>query len=535
MLIEFQEFEQDARIEADLCIIGAGAAGITLARQFRGTNTQVVLLESGGADFEAPTQALNAGPNLGMPYYELEDARLRFFGGTTAIWGGRCVPLDDLDFEKRDWVPWSGWPFGRAELEPWYRQAHEQLNLGAFEYDEGLWPVVHGTEPLFNPDELRADFWRFDMQRDRFNLHRCADLVAAPNIRVLLHANCVRLQAAAAGGSIASLQLAALSGRRATLHARRYVLACGGIENPRLLLASNDVQSDGIGNAHDLVGRFFMEHPHGRAGRIITRRPWDLWMLFRRANAPDGIPVALALRPGLAMQRRDGGLNAALTVKLQRKPALGLTFNKRLFRDGTAALNPSRSARQLLYGYKRVRIFASTAIRPVLDRLRAELGLRQPYLIVRGEQAPNPDSRVTLTHERDALGMPRAALDWRLGAQDKHSVAVVTQALDRELRRLGLGQVEPAAWLNDGCNEWPVDPTISNHPIGGFHHMGTTRMATDPKRGVVDGDCRVHGYANLWIAGSSVFPTGGWANPTLTILALALRLGAHLRGLPRDA
>jgi choline dehydrogenase-like flavoprotein len=168
-------------------------------------------------------------------------------------------------------------------------------------------------------------------------------------------------------------------------------------------------------------------------------------------------------------------------------------------------------------------------VRPLLERARARLGLRQTYLIIRGEQAPNPDSRVMLVNDRDRFGMPRAALDWRLSMADKDSVAAIARALDGELQRLGIGRVEPAEWLSDGRPEWPVDPTVSNHPIGGYHHMGTTRMSADPALGVVDADCRVHGYGNLYVAGSSVFPTGGWANPTLTILALVLRLAAHLR------
>jgi len=160
------------------------------------------------------------------------------------------------------------------------------------------------------------------------------------------------------------------------------------------------------------------------------------------------------------------------------------------------------------------------------------MGLTQLHIMVRAEQAPNPASRVVLGEKRDALGVRQADLDWQLSGQDTHTLQVLNKVLDKEFRRLGVGEVQPSSWLNalapGEITQWPVDPSVGNHPIGGYHHMGTTRMSADPRYGVVDADCRVHGYTNLYVAGSSVFPTGGWANPTLTIIALARRLGRHL-------
>jgi choline dehydrogenase-like flavoprotein len=532
VLADFHELESGSVLVADLCIVGAGAAGITLAREFLGTGVDVLLLESGGRDFDAAAQDLNAGRNAGMTYYDLVDARLRFFGGTTAIWGGRCAPLDPIDFERREWVPHSGWPFDRAHLDPWYRRAHDMLGLGGFEYDARVWQCVRLEPPAFDPARIATDFWRFDMQRDRFTLDRCADLIRTANVRILLHATCTGLVPTPDANGIAHATISAPGGRCATVKARRYVLACGGIENPRLLLASNQVEKAGIGNGRDLVGRFFMEHPHGRAGRVVAADPYALWRLFRRTRADHGVPVALTWRPGDAAQRERGTLNASLTIKLQRNPEAGLTLNKRLFHLGAAAIDPHRAGRSLLYAYKFLRDAVAGMLRPPIEWVRVRAGLRHLFLVVRAEQAPNPDSRVLLTRERDALGMPRVALDWRLTGADKAAVAGNVAILDGELRRLGLGHVEPASWLEDGTAEWPVDPTVSIHHIGGFHHMGTTRMGTDPATSVVDEHGRVHGYHNLFVAGSSVFPTGGWANPTLTILALALRLGHHLRRTP---
>jgi choline dehydrogenase-like flavoprotein len=167
-------------------------------------------------------------------------------------------------------------------------------------------------------------------------------------------------------------------------------------------------------------------------------------------------------------------------------------------------------------------------VRNTVEKARARAGLTNLYVILRGEQAPNPDSRVVLSAERDALGQPRADLDWRLSDIDKHTARVMTQVIDAEFRRLGVGSAVPSEWLADPSPQWPIDPTVGNHPLANYHQMGGTRMSSDPSEGVVDSDCRVHGYANLYIAGSSTFTTSGWANPTLTIAALALRLADHL-------
>ena len=203
-------------------------------------------------------------------------------------------------------------------------------------------------------------------------------------------------------------------------------------------------------------------------------------------------------------------------------------MNDRIYRDLKHKLPPDESRRRLWHTYRAVRSWSQRTIKPGLSRLRARLGLRKLYVMVRAEQAPNPASRVQLTDQKDALGVPRAALNWQLSAQDKQTVAALCEICDHEFKRLNLGRMRAAAWLSDPSPEWPVDDTVSKHPIAGYHHMGTTRMSAAPASGVVDANCRVHGYGNLYIAGSSVFTTAGWANPTLTIVALALRLADHL-------
>ena len=528
MLIDLREEPGAADVPSDVCVVGAGAAGITLARRLAQRGYSVCLLESGGLDYEQATQDLYRGANIGMPYYELDQSRLRFFGGTVAIWGGRCALLDPIDFVKREWVPHSGWPIGRAQLDPYYRDAHSLFEIGNFNYEHEVWRELGLTDPGFDPGQLDAKLWRFDEVSERFTASRARDMFEQPNLRVLLHANVVKVQAAENASSIDHVEVQPIGGEAGKVRATHYVLACGAIENSRLLLASNDVEPQGIGNRHDQVGRCFMEHPAGRIARIETSQPYEIWALFQKRFMPAGPPLAPALRLGDDAQRKHQALNSIVTFKLQRDPSRGVALGNKIYHRMVHSVAPTRRGRKLDQLYRGVRAWIHREIRNSIERARARAGLTSLYVITRGEQAPNPDSRVVLSAERDALDQPRADLYWQMTDIDKHTAKVMAQVIDRELRRLGLGSAVPSDWLDDPSPQWPIDLTVGNHPLANYHQMGGTRMSSDPTQGVVDADCRVHGYANLYVAGSSTFTTSGWANPTLTIAALALRLADHL-------
>jgi choline dehydrogenase-like flavoprotein len=531
VLRDFDLEPVDSSIEADLCIIGGGLAGITLAREFLGTRVRVCILESGGLDFEADTQALCDGTNVGQPYYELEESRLRFFGGTTQVWGGRCVPLDPIDFAERPWVPWSGWPITRDDLDPYYERAQRYFEIGPLVYDERIWDVINVSPPAFDPSEVRTDFWQIDEKFSRFNWSNCHDLERAPNVEIFIHANVTQIQTDPEERTVESLEVASLHGRRGRCRARRYVLAAGGIDNPRLLLASNRIRPHGLGNAHDLVGRFFMEHPHARAARVVADRPFRLLDTFRKRKTAEGLLFAPILRPAEELQKREGILNTSVSLRYQRPPGMRIDPVKSIYRSVKHRANPTSQGRRAWWLYRRANVLRHRLTDSTIRRWRLNRGTRGLFFIARAEQAPSPDSRVLLSGRRDALGMPLADLDWRIGEMDKRSIAVFVKTLDHAFRRLGLGRVDAQEWLLDESAGWPLDRSIGHHPIGGYHHMGTTRMSSDPTRGVVDADCRIHGIDNVYVAGSSVFPTAGWANPSLTIVALTYRLAAHLRGI----
>ena len=451
MLIDLHRHPEAADRTSELCIIGAGAAGITLARALAARGHDICLLESGGLDFEQATQDLYKGANLGMPYYDLDQARLRFFGGTVAIWGGRCALLDPIDFRRREWVPHSGWPIDRATLDPYYRRAHDQLDLGAFQYDHDVWQALGVPPQGFDPARIDTVLWRFDEVAERFAASRARDLIDAPNVRILLHANAVKIQADAGGRSVEHVEVRAIDGPVVKVKARAFVLACGAIENARLLLASDDVEPHGIGNAHDQVGRCFMEHTAGRLGKVETPQPFALWAAFQKRFMAEGPPLAPALRLGDAAQKEARALNGIATLKLQRDPSRGVALGNKLYHGLKHSINPTRGGRALDHVYRGVRGLIHRRVRMPIERLRANAGITGLYLITRGEQAPNPDSRVLLSAERDALGSRRADLDWRLSEIDKHSARVLARTFDAELRRMGRGRsCPPPGWTSRG-------------------------------------------------------------------------------------
>ena len=528
MHADLKEISQDALIEADLCIIGAGIAGIAIARRFLATGKTVVLLESGGVDHEPEPQRLAEGDNVGFDYYPLVDSRLRMFGGTTAIWGGRVALLDEIDFQRRDWVPHSGWPMSREQIDPWYERARAGLDLPLLPLAERLFRKMIPNAPDFAPEVIRVAYWQFDRMVGRMGVGNCRDLWESDNVHVLTHATVTRIQADPCGRSIASVRIAETGGRRATVKARHYVLAAGGIENARLLLASNDVQPHGLGNGNDLVGRYFMEHPHARGGRIRLKRPWQQLTQLMLKRSFLGERVAPCFRPGERLQLGRRILNTSFALGCRQHPSQRMQLPTRLYQAAKHRMAPTKGNRMLWQGLKRSTQWLQKHSDPLRPWLLDRLDRRGIYAVVRAEQAPNPDSRVVLSTDRDALGVPKACLDWQLCDLDKRSVRVMMEAFDSELRRLDIGHVELPDWLRDEGRPWQIDSLISGHPIGGYHHIGTTRMASEASEGVVDSNGKVFGLANLHVAGSSVFPTSGWANPTLTLLALSLRLGERL-------
>lgn len=539
MIIDGRSVPNKALIETDVCIVGAGVAGVTLARELCGTDVRVSVLESGGLKPDSATQSLCSGENVGHPYFPLDTTRSRNFGGSSYRWlaelgdgrvGARLRPLDAMDFEVREWVPYSGWPFDKKHLDPFYERAQLICSLGPYSYEVEEWEDPERTPRLpLNSDRVRTVMFQL-CSRDVFGKQYRDEIRQAPNITTYLHATALEVETARYPDAVSGIRVACPDGKGFRVQAKLYVLALGGIETPRLLLLSRATQKNGLGNQYDLVGRFFMEHPHLASGFFLPNDP----KLFQVVGLYDthcrnGMPIEgkLALSDKVISQERllnycmqiepvgNLGVQSSISEGFSTVKALGLALRH----GDVAEFNQQLSTFFPVIGEFSIALYRKAMkVFKFLQRFEKVTLFRLRHMT---EQAPNPHSRVTLCDDRDALGQPRVRLDWRLRAQDMRSIIRAQELIDAELRRVGLGRLKIEL----------QDDMPPPHLKGGWHHMGTTRMHVDPKFGVVDEHCRIHGMRNVFIAGSSVFPTGGYANPTLTVVALSVRLADHIKRL----
>ncbi|MCC7250776.1 GMC family oxidoreductase [Hyphomicrobium sp.] len=528
MIEDARHLSEGSALQCDVCIVGAGAAGLTLASEFAGSPYKVLLLESGGLEYDSTVQQLYKGANVGLLYEPLDLCRVRTFGGSTDPrgWGGWCKPLADIDFEQRDWVPLSGWPIGKRDLAPYYRRAFATLSLNPDTErlaDEDSRKDVLPTAGVYchnEPCPLSPAPHLGYVKREQ--------LRAASNVRVLVHANVTEIETDDLARQVTGLKVATLNGTRFSVSAPYVLLAAGGVENARVLLLSDTVQKNGLGNDSGFVGSCFMEHPRYAWGRlsgehlapIIRRYDPGTPVGQRRANAdnPDALPLF--------------GASLALTEKAQREHHLLGARSWLVPVSASGEREAGREIKELVFWLKKRRIPSDTSRRilgvlgdlpnaagAVSAHLLAKLRpARQWQFITVLEQDPDRTSRVSLDTARDALGLRRIKIDWRVSPLVKHTFRKTRELFAGDLRAAGI-DVSTADELNQS----------EDAPRWVWHHMGTTRMSADPAQGVVDADCRVHGMTNLYVAGSSVFPTVGNDMPTITIVALAHRLADHIK------
>jgi choline dehydrogenase-like flavoprotein len=510
-------------VDCDVCIIGAGAAGITLALQLGSPQRSVCVLEGGGLNFQPASQSLLEG-EASPGYPPLHTTRLAALGGSTQVWSGWCRPLDAIDFVGRADFPHSGWPLSRDDLQPFYVQAHDVLQLGPDDYDAARWEQISGTRCLPLPVEQIATTL-FRQSPIKFGSFYRPLLAKSPGVHVYLHANVMRLKFSGDARSVTSVEVATLGGHRFEVHARLTILAAGGIENARLLLLSATNNSCGPANTHGQVGRYFTDHGYVDSAVYVPAAPGASLRLYSQnsVQTTGAIRTArAALSVAARRQLRDSLLNCAMFFRpaYESHPAYEDPHVRALLQvwdmwQGRAVPDKMLSRIALATGAPySVACAAWSRLRSAADTA-AQWRMRTLF-----ECAADPDNRVELSDSRDALGRPQVRLYWRMREGDLRSVARSHVILDEALHAAGLGRLRLRA-------EDPQEWLAAAEP--GMHHTGTTRMHDDPSQGVVDRNCRVHGVDNLFISGSSVFPTAGFANPTLTVVALSLRLIAHLR------
>ena len=488
-----------AVLEADLCVVGAGPAGLALAGAFAGGSTDVLVLESGGLGSEPAPQQLNEARTVGDRYAGLRVTRHRQVGGTANLWntpvageaGAKYVSLDPVDVDGLSELSWSGWPLPWPELDRWYAEARRLCGLHALDGD-GAFRVGGDRRPLdLGAARLATSIYELGSSRV-FTTDLPERLRRAANVRLCHDATLCRLLPDRGGERVGEALVAGPGGARLRVRASAFVLAAGAVENARILLVSDrEGRSRWLGANADWVGRCFMEHPRDYA-LVLVPRP----RLFAEAGFydlhvdPVGAHVAgrIALAEELRRRERLPNLSVTLVPRLRRRlPRLGHRYPR------------SEANWSDVY---------MSAVAPSPARHDAFT------LLLNLEQPPHRENRIVLSARRDRLGVPAAELHWRWYEEDQRGLQRARQAVAHEFERAGLGRVEVKG----------SSPDPNAH-----HHGGTTRMSVDPGSGAVDPDGRVHGVENVYACGASVFPTAGFANPTLTIVALALRLAAHLQ------
>lgn len=524
MLSSAQSIPTGTVLSADVCIVGGGPCGITLAETISAAGHKVIVLEAGGMLPERSSQRLARG-EVDRHYYPLERSRIFALGGASNHWmessGMRARPLEPLDFQARPDIGRPGWPYGIDVLRPYYDRAKVACRLTGSGWGLNSVGDGRGDDPV-TVDDFETVLFRIgplDNWPDRGRA-----LGKLPRVQVVTDAAVDRLVVDDSGERIEGVRVALEDGRHLSVQARFTVLAAGGIENPRLMLASNERRPNGVGNAHDHVGRWFAEHPHVFTGVLDPADQTSLDRLRpyqrREVHGQDHLGM-LAPRPEVL--QREGLLNCVW--ELQPAPAAMMAPAGRALKEMkhmSSYRKVTVDSRQRLASVASDLPGAAAAVRGWAGRrLGRPEGPQAVGLHVMTEQAPNAASRVTLSSRKDSLGRHVAKLRWRLTPLDHHTITRSQQLLAQALERSGIGTFRAPF----GASEVP------EQIAGGFHHLGTTRMSTSPSQGVVDANGKVHDVEDLFITGTSVMPAAGYANPTLTVVALAFKLADHLDAL----
>jgi choline dehydrogenase-like flavoprotein len=510
MFVDARTLAQDFLVDADICIAGAGAAGITLARALTGSGLRIAVFESGDFEYAPQTQSLYAGEVSGTSYQPLDQDRLRFLGGSTNHWQGSCRPFDVLDL--------ADWPYGLSVLDPYYRRAQEVCQLGPYSYDPKDWASAEAVPlELEAGGILKSGVFQYSPPT-RFGSAYRQDLASGAGLTVYLNANLVQIEASQGGDRVTGFTLACLDKKRFRARSAFYVLAAGGIENARLLLNSNQIQKSGLGNQFDLVGRYFMDHPFLPAAATVVATTDLPAMRFYDHHVVGDRIIEGYVAPSDEIRRRENLIPFALGLRAASldEQAGGIELPRFV-----SQLLSTATERKTSFFLDKAWRHVSEPFKSLYNRVwRAPAGT---YLVMyNAGPNPDPESRVTLIDSTDELGLRRVRLTWKLPGDFEKQVHRALELFGQELGRIGVGRLRIESEATTG-----YDPM---RDMGnGSHHMGTTRMHDSPRLGVVDADCKVHGIDNLFVAGSSVFPNYACDDPTMTIVALALKLADHLK------
>jgi choline dehydrogenase-like flavoprotein len=511
---------QEIRLPSfDLCIVGSGAAGLAIASEMLATSLKVVLLESGGMELEPQSQFLYNAEISGLPHPGTTLGRFRVCGGSTTKWGGQALPLMPSDFEHREWVSHSGWPISFDQLGPYYSRACRFLLVDQMNLDSDLFEYLRTSAPAVDSTRVWYHFSKWSPKPSVREIY-LPRISGSDRCTLVLHANVTDIALEQNFDRVGAIEVRSLAGNRATVRARAVVLCAGGIETARLLLANRRQHTNGIGNQHDLVGRFFQDHPNAMVGWLKNADGPKVQRYFNVFHKR-GLKYSVRLTATSRWQRENQALSTSMGVIFVQENGVLQDL-----KDCYVAMRDRQVNRTVLRKLLRAAGHSSAAMSSIWHYFvkgRSYVPGARLQICLTCEQEPNPESRVLLSSKTDSLGIRQANVRWQLTDLTRHTMTRFANVLCEEFPRAGLGEIALYPWFTQDTQGW------AEHINDQFHHMGTARMHDSPRHGVVDCDCRVHGISNLYVGGSAVFPTSGHSNPTLTIVALCMKLSDLLK------
>jgi choline dehydrogenase-like flavoprotein len=552
MIEDGRRLEEGVTLTADILIVGAGIAGLTLALTLarKAPQLSILVTEAGGkrCDFKEQAKYFAGGSESHPGHPPLELYRRRMLGGTSSIWGGRCIAMSRDDFLPRPDIGRAGWPIIYEDVAQHYPAALEILEAGANEF--------HASEAFPNLSEtysqqgrrsgLELDqLERFSPPTD-FAKRYAKELDAFPNVKILTNAACVEILTDPSGDKVEGISLRS-DDNIFTAKAHHVVIAAGGLETPRLMLWSRKSRPSGLGNQSNQLGRHYMTHYVGDLGHIRFAKDREP-VSVDYSKSHDGVWCRRLLMLDEKTRRENRLLNFVIrpTIPAISDPAHGSAvlsaayFSKRFLvpeyarRLAAMPVGPGPAskmpwlghARNLITGLPELVRFTSTWTRQrILPRrklpslfLPSKTGLYPLDFNV--EEIADAGSRLKLGEDTDQYGMPRLSLSWRVAPNFPRKLLKIYDIFGERLRASGIGEIE--------VSELEREQVLDRCYAQGGHHMGTARMSGTSSTGVVDQNLQVWGTRGLYVLGSAVFPTCGFANPTLTIVALSLRLAETL-------